>query len=109
MLPKKVNVAGVNFSVEAVPVVEIHDNKNYNGACWHSKTKIEILDLLSEERKKEVFVHELTHALFFEAEFDDDIHTEETVKRLGRVLFQVLRENDFSFLREESDNEKDDG
>jgi hypothetical protein len=62
---------------------------------------IEIDSSLCEQRKHNVIIHELTHAIFFEAGYDE--HEEEMVRRLGNVLTQVLRDNDFDFLREEEE------
>jgi hypothetical protein len=98
MIPKKVNVAGVHYSVKEKTFIEIAHNKNYLGLCSYNDTEIQVLDSLSNERKKEVFVHELTHAIFNEAEFDEQ--DEEVISRVGRVLYQVLKDNDFGFLKD---------
>jgi hypothetical protein len=41
----------------------------------------------------------LLHACLFEAGYDEQ--DEEQVRRLGNVLTQVLRDNDFGFMRDE--------
>lgn len=97
MLPAKVKVAGVTYDVVEVPMVQIYDDKNYSGACHYDKTKIEILEDMSECRKEQVFVHELVHAVFNEAGFDE--HDEDLVNRLGIVLYQVLKDNDLRFKK----------
>jgi Zn-dependent peptidase ImmA (M78 family) len=62
---------------------------------------IEIEPSLSQQRKQNVLIHELLHACLFEAGYDEQ--DEEQVRRLGNVLTQVLRDNDFAFMREEKD------
>lgn len=98
-IPSSVRVAGIDYSVNIVPFVDIDGNRNYQGVCRANKCQIEIIDQLTEQRKEEVFVHELTHALFFESELnnDEEGHTEEVVKRISRVLYQVLKDNKLYF------------
>lgn len=87
----KIKVGSVVYDVEEVEFVEINGNKNYMGKCDYHNTKIEILSSLSEERKKDVLVHELVHAIFDEAGFDDQ--DEDIVNRFGKVLCRVLIDN----------------
>ncbi|WP_179107285.1 ImmA/IrrE family metallo-endopeptidase [Sediminibacillus massiliensis] len=91
MIPKQVKVAGLNYVVEEKPYVGINNNKNFLGACDYDQTTIEILENISDERKEEVFVHELTHAIFEAAGYDEQ--DEEMINRLGKVLNQVLKDN----------------
>jgi Zn-dependent peptidase ImmA (M78 family) len=95
MIPNKVKVAGVEYQVKEVPFVEIEHNRNYQGACRYSESTIEILNSLSKDRKEQVFVHELLHAIFNEAGYND--HEEDMVNRLGIILHQVLKDNRFDF------------
>ena len=97
MLPDKVKVAGIEYTVEQVSFVEIDGSRNYNGVCWYDQTKIELIDDISAERKKEVFVHEMLHAIFNEAGYDEQ--DEDMIVRVGKVLHQVLRDNDFNWLK----------
>jgi hypothetical protein len=64
---------------------------------------IEIEPLLSQQRKQNVLIHELLHACLYEAGYDEQ--DEEQVRRLGNVLTQVLRDNDFEFMRDEDEEE----
>lgn len=82
----------MTYDIEQVEYVEINGNKNYMGKCDYLNTKIEIVKTLSDERKDDVLVHELVHAIFDEAGFDN--HDEDMVNRLGKVLCQVLKDND---------------
>lgn len=91
MIPNKVKVAGIEYTVAEKDVVEIGENKNYQGACRFVTSEIEILNSLSESRKEQVFVHELVHAILNEAGYDE--HDEDMVNRVGIVLHQVIKDN----------------
>ncbi len=95
MIPNKVKVAGIEYKVNEKPFIEINGSRNYQGACFYPNTEIEILSDISQERKEQVFVHELTHAIFNEAGFDEQ--DEDMVNRLGIVLHQVLKDNQLTF------------
>ena len=94
MFPKQVKVAGVVYTVKEEPFIEINSNRNYQGACYYDKTQIFILEDISDERKEQVFVHELTHAIFHEAGFDEQ--DEDVINRIGIILHQVLKDNNLS-------------
>lgn len=95
MIPNKVNVAGVTYSVEEKDIVIVGSGIDYAGSCNYKDAKISILQDMSDERKEETFVHELFHAVLFEAGFDE--HDEELVDRASRVLYQVLKDNEIRF------------
>ena len=96
-LAESVKVGSVIYDVIEKDVVEIAGNKNYLGACDYSKTTIEIAKNISDERKINTFVHELLHAILNEAGYAE--HEEEFVERVASVLCQVLRDNDFGWMR----------
>lgn len=97
-LPTKITVSGIDYAVREKEYVEINENKNYQGACVYSTPTIEVLKALGDERKAEVLVHEMMHAILFEAGFSE--HDEDQVNRSAKVLYQVLRDNNFGFIRE---------
>jgi Zn-dependent peptidase ImmA (M78 family) len=71
------------------------------GQVTYDDAVIVVEPTLCEQRKTNVVIHELLHACLFETGYDE--HDEEQVRRLGNVLTQVLRDNDFGFMREEED------
>lgn len=87
----EVKVAGVTYRVIEKPFVEIDENKNYLGACYYSTTEIVILETLSDERKDDVLFHELTHAIFHEAGYEEQ--DEDMINRIGKVFHQVIKDN----------------
>jgi len=94
-LPKNIKVGQLFYDVTEKPVIIIEEDRNFQGSCSYTNTAITILDSLSEERKKDVFFHELTHAIFYEAGFEDQ--DEDMINRVAKVIHQVMSENDFKF------------
>lgn len=64
-IPEQVTVCGVSYTVREVPVPA--GNPALDGCCDPSSTLIEIRADVSQERKREVFLHELGHAVFEES------------------------------------------
>lgn len=93
-----INVAGINYKVELKESVEVNEDKNYYGVCRLKDATIEISSSVNEQRQEQTLIHELMHAIFNEAgiEIEDE---EDIVNRSSLVLYQVLKDNDFSFLR----------
>ena len=59
------------------------------------KSTIEIDNGLSNERKEQTLVHEILHACFKDAGFEDQ--DEDVINRVGIVLYQVLKDNKLYF------------
>lgn len=95
MLPEKVTVAGIDYEVAEVETVIIGSNSDYAGSVSYSNGKIELLKELPKTRKEQVLVHEMLHAVFYEAGYEE--HEEEMISRLGVVLYQVLKDNKLYF------------
>lgn len=93
IIPNKVEIAGVDYEVADVPVVIIDGDAKYSGLASYMDTRIELLDSLNEQRRFEVFFHELLHAMLFEAGIRE--HDEDMVERLGKILYQVMKRNNF--------------
>ncbi|MFL6479390.1 MAG: ImmA/IrrE family metallo-endopeptidase [Bacillales bacterium] len=95
----KFKVGSVEYSVTETPhILRKHD---LFGQVLYDECIIEIEPQLSQQRKHNVIIHELLHACLFEAGYDEQ--DEEQVRRLGNVLTQVLRDNDFGFMRDEEE------
>ena len=92
-IPLQVNVAGVDYKVQYQEgMLKTH---NLMGQVLYAETTIDIEPSMSESKKEQVFVHELVHAIFNEAGYDEQ--DEEMVNRLSIVLYQVLKQNDLKF------------
>lgn len=92
----KVKIGGIDYSIEIKEDLVGHTG-NW-GETNLKKTTIALDSNMSKQRTNQTLVHEIVHGIFEEAGFEQD---EDKVNRLGIVLYQVLKDNDFSFLRDE--------
>lgn len=92
-----IKVGGIVYTVQPMSFVEIGDDRNFKGACRFNYALIEIADSISYQRQQETLIHELTHAIAHEANVE---MSEDDVIQFSKVLYQVLKENDFGFLKE---------
>lgn len=92
-IPLTVKVSSVAYDVVEKSFIEIDGNRNYQGVCRYADTRIELLDDLSDERKVDTFFHELTHAIFYEAGFEEQ--DEDMINRVAKVFYQVVKDNNF--------------
>lgn len=90
-------VGAVDYKIESVDGMQT--KYKLLGQVYYSDGIIEIDSDICADRKKNVIIHELLHAMLYEAGYDEQ--DEEQVRRLGNVLTQVLRDNDFEFMRDE--------
>lgn len=92
----KVKIGGIIYPIEIKDDLVGHTG-NW-GETNLKKTTIALDSNMSKQRTEQTLVHEIVHGLFMEAGIEDD---EDKVNRLGIVLHQVLKDNDFSFLRDD--------
>ena len=94
----KIKVGGINYQVELVDLTTQRDEEIgwQLGYCHFHKDLIEINSMISEQRQRQTLVHEMMHAIYEEAGVEQD---EGNVDALAKVLYQVLKDNDFSWLR----------
>lgn len=86
-LPEEIKVCGITYKIE---LVDVAGERNFQGMCHFDLAKIEILNSLGDQRKEQTFIHELTHAIFYEAGYDEQ--DEDMINRVGIVLHQVMKE-----------------
>ncbi|AZU61046.1 hypothetical protein [Neobacillus mesonae] len=99
---KVIRVAGNDYTVDVNSQVNAINGQW--GNCSYGDNRIQIAEGLCENRQHDVLVHEMMHAVMYEAGYDD--HEEELVNRVSKVLYQVLRDNDFAFMREEGESDE---
>lgn len=95
-LPYKVRVGANDYSVKLVKGLQLYDDSL--GDVTYTNTTIRIDSSLSKSVIKETLAHELVHAMLYEAGYEE--HDEEQVVLVGKVLAMVLRDNDFTFMRD---------
>ncbi|WP_159723164.1 hypothetical protein [Enterococcus sp. CSURQ0835] len=87
---KSIIISGVRYDIIEIETVD--NDPTVMGLCVYADSVIYIKKALSKDRKNQTLIHEVMHAMFYEAGFDEQ--DEDEVNRLGKVLFQVLKEND---------------
>lgn len=88
-----IKVGSLNYEVIEQEFFKSQDDeRNLWGYCDYEQLKIFIRSSLSEQKKKQVLAHELTHAIFHGAGYT--IQDEDMVNRVAIVLHQVFKEND---------------
>lgn len=94
---ERIKVGGINYTVELKDLSTRRDEENGKefGWCVFDEDKIEINERLTQSRIEQVLIHELVHAIMYEAGLEQD---EDVVNRIGLVLHQVLKDNDFSWI-----------
>lgn len=90
-IPETLKVGGIRYKVENVS--GIVDRFETLGQVNYLKGTIQVDDSLCTDKRNQVIVHELTHAIFMEAGFEEQ--DEDMINRIGNVLFQVLSDNKF--------------
>jgi|SRR5690625_118581 len=96
-LPESIRIGSVDYSVTYQRGLSSGDT--LLGQINYGQCKIRIEESLPASRAREVLAHELAHGILFEAVYED--HDEEQANRLGKVLAMLLRDNDFTFMRED--------
>jgi hypothetical protein len=66
------------------------------GHIEYKKGKIVLDDFASQQIEDQTLIHEITHGILVEAGYIE--HEEEQADRIGKILYQVLTDNDFSWL-----------
>lgn len=95
MIPDKVLIAGVEYQVNEVDTVIIDGSTNYAGSCDYVCSEIQLLKNLSKTKKEQTLIHEILHACFHEAGFNEQ--DEDVINRVSIVLYQVIKDNNFNF------------
>lgn len=98
---KVIKVGGSHYEIILKDLNTREDDKNGQqlGWCVIGENKIEVNNQIAYERQAQTLVHELMHAIFFEAGLNLE-NEEDLVNRIGLILYQVLKDNDFTWIRE---------
>ena len=95
---ERIKVGGIVYKVE---YKELEADEGIQlGWCKKSQSLIEINNHnVCEQLQEQTIIHEMTHAIFNESGLDLGDDEEDVVNRIGLVLHQVLKDNDFSWLK----------
>ena len=98
----KVKVGGLTYNVECFELIG-------NKVGWTDSNRVVIQidnQRQDKQRQEQTLIHEIVHAMFdgagliAKSEYEEE-QEEDVVNRLGIMLHQVLKDNDFSWLYED--------
>lgn len=81
-------VAGITYTVKEVDFVGIGSDTDMMSGHDFENCEIQILKTMSFDNKKQSLLKELTHAIFYEAGYDEQ--DEDMINRISLVLNQFL-------------------
>lgn len=79
----------------------VENDTNVYGSCVYQDSHIELRKGLSKERLEQTLVHEMLHAVFFEAGYAGEDY-EDIVNRTSVILHQTLKQNDLPKIFEQA-------
>ena len=95
----EIKIMGIPFKIVEKAVVCKGESGITRGAIDFSNDTIEIDEELSAERKEQVIIHEVIHAIFDLIGDEELTKDERTVQSLSAALYCVIKENNlFSLL-----------
>lgn len=92
-----VKIGGITYTIKREEI-ECHNGIQF-GEVNYGTTQITINNVkVNEQKQEQTLMHEMVHAMMHEAGLDELSNDEVIVNQLGILLYQVLKENDFSWL-----------
>lgn len=89
-----VKIGGITYTVSKEP--DLQGKTGEWGHIEYKTGKIILDDSISKQIENRTLIHEITHGILVEAGYME--HEEELADRIGKILYQVLTDNDFSWL-----------
>ena len=90
----KINVGGVKYDVYLKKdLIEPDSHQPVWGYTDYVRSAIYIDNKLNKQHIKQTLIHELVHAMLWEAGSVDGYNDEKLVNPLGNMLYSVLRSN----------------
>lgn len=87
---KTVNIAEIPYHIREIK--GLATQHNLLGQVIYQEQIIKLDAYLPKEKKQQVAIHEILHAIYNEAGIDEQ--DEDTINRVAIVLYQVLKTND---------------
>lgn len=97
-LPKSISVCGLAFQIVEKPVVCKGDAGITRGAIYLHEGVIEIDETMPDDRKAQVLIHELLHAIC-DVTGNSEINADEkAIQSIATALYCVIKENNLFSL-----------
>lgn len=100
--PSMIWVNGLPYAIQQGDFKELKD-EDLGGRITYDTLCIQILENLKPDIKKYVIVHEITHAVLFEANAGNYSSREPFVEAMAWQLLYFLQDNDLSILKPEGE------
>lgn len=100
-LPKEIRIGSADYEVSINKRLASRDG--VWGLVNYGSSTIEIEEGISLSKARETLAHEMIHAIIHEAGIRELEKEEEYVTAIGPVLAMLLRDNDFTFMRDNRD------
>lgn len=97
MIPDKVDILGLEYSVKLKDRVSREDD--CNGMIYYDSQEIIIDKHLKKGKQEQVFIHELIHGILEQLGYDDTNNDEHLVQSLAVSLHQIFKQLDFTSIR----------
>lgn len=97
---KNIKIGGIVYEVDMKDLEKPHAGATQLGWCKYDEAKIEVNNTINHQKQDQTLIHEMTHAIFHESGLDEYADDENIVTQFALVLFQVLKENSFDWLRD---------
>lgn len=95
---ENVKIGGLSYAINEVEDLAREElTPGLMGCVDYHQLTIKIEKNLHKKVQEQTLVHEIVHGIFAESGYES--HEEEQVNRIAKTLYQVLIDNDFSFLR----------
>lgn len=91
----KVKIGGIVYEIEKI--TDLQGKTGEWGHIEYKTCRIALDDSASQQIEDQTLIHEITHGVLVEAGYIN--HEEEQADRIGKILYQVLVDNDFSWLK----------
>lgn len=91
---KKINILGLTYTIEEVEQVD--KNTRLFGEINYVDQTIKLEKGLSEEKKLNVLLHEIIHAVFEQLNFEKENENEHLIQSLANALYQILKSNNIN-------------
>jgi len=98
VIPDKIKVGGMVYSVQLTDETLLIDNRACKGLIEYDSQVIKINTTMHGiQSQEQTFCHELIHAMVRERNIDWGENNEEYTEELAKVMYQVLKDNNIDF------------